>query len=91
MLHSFFLPGGSDPYVEVTATDPVKERIMYSFPIITNDYGFLYEFAFKTNGYIKVLDPLEDLGLCDRFELCYLEQYEMLEAKDILHQMILKG
>lgn len=64
---------------------------MYSFSIITNNYEFLYEFAFRTDAYIRVADVPDDIGLCDRFELCYLELQQMLEAKDILNEILLEN
>ena len=63
---------------------------MYGFSIITNDYGFLYEFAFHTGGYIKVLEAPDDVGLCDRFELCYPELLRMKEAQEALGEILLK-
>lgn len=64
---------------------------MYSFSVITNNYEFLYEFAFHTGAYIRVSDSPDDIGLCDRFELCYPELQQMLEAKDALNDILLEG
>lgn len=62
---------------------------MYGFSVITNDYGFLYEFAFRTGGYIRVVDISDELKLYDNFELCYPELRQMTEAKELLNDILL--
>lgn len=62
---------------------------MYGFSVITNDYGFLYEFAFRTGGYIRVVDISDELKLYDNFELCYPELRQMTEAKEALNDILL--
>lgn len=61
---------------------------MYGFSVITNDYAFLYEFAFRTGGYIRVVDTPDNIGLCDSFELCYPEFRQMTEAKEALNSIL---
>lgn len=62
---------------------------MYGFSVITNDYGFLYEFAFRTGGYIRVVDIPDDIELYDSFELCYPEFRQMREAKEALSTILM--
>ena len=46
------------------------ERQYSKICIVTNDYGFLFKFAFETDAFIEVLD-YEDV--CDAFNLCYAD------------------
>lgn len=63
------------------------ERQYSKIRIVTNDYGFLFKFAFETDAFIEVLD-YEDI--CDTFNLCYADP-DLAEMSQEVLASVLQG